>query len=114
MTPYTADVTMRIAEHFEANGIAVATVASFLEPSDIVVASISESSIAEAVRQVDSDDVDAVFISCTSLRSFGILATLESELGKPVVSSNQAFGWHLHRLAGIADPMPGLGQLLVS
>jgi len=50
-------------------------------------------------------------VSCTSLRTFGIVADLEEELGRPVVSSNQALAWHLHRLAGVQDAVPGLGTL---
>lgn len=114
VTPYTAEVTRSIGRHFDHEGIEVGAVASFLEANDLVVARISEASIAAAVREIDSDDVDAVFVSCTSLRSFGILETLEAELGKPVVSSNQAFAWHLHRLAGIEDEFEGFGQLLRS
>ena len=53
----------------------------------------------------------AVFVSCTSLRTFGIVADLEAELGGPVVSSNQALAWHLHRLAGVQDALPGFGTL---
>ena len=50
-------------------------------------------------------------MSCTSLRLFGIAEALEDELDIPVVSSNLAFGWHLLRLAGIDDHLPGLGSL---
>ncbi|GIT01181.1 MAG: hypothetical protein CM1200mP26_28930 [Acidimicrobiales bacterium] len=55
--------------------------------------------------------LDAVFVSCTSLRAYGVAADLESELGVAVVSSNLAFGWHLLRLAGINDQLEGLGRL---
>ena len=50
-------------------------------------------------------------MSCTSLRTFGVIASLEAELGRPVVSSNQAFTWHLLRLANIEDRVPSLGTL---
>ena len=55
--------------------------------------------------------LEAVFVSCTSLRSFGITNSLEDELGIPVLSSNLVFGWHLLRLAGIDDRLPGFGSL---
>ena len=50
-------------------------------------------------------------MSCTSLRTFGVIASLEAQLGRPVVSSNQAFIWHLLRLASIEDRVPRLGPL---
>ena len=37
---------------------------------------------------------------------------LEAELGRPVVTSNQAALWCALRTAGIADAIPGLGRLL--
>ncbi len=112
VTPYTADVTAPVVELFKANGIDVDAFGSFNESRDHVVAMISPESIAAGVKHVVSDsDVEAVFISCTSLRTFSIIDELESALGKPVVSSNLALSWHLLRLAGIDDTIAGLGTL---
>ncbi len=115
VTPYTADVTVPIVEHFESAGLTVTAVGSFLEPSDLVVGRISERSIADAARHIaELEECDSVFISCTSLRSFGIVEDLEAELGIPVVSSNLALLWRLLRLAGVDDDVPGLGTLFRS
>ena len=112
ITPYTEDVTAPIAQHFAANGLEVTAVGSFLESSDLVVARISEQSVADAVQAITAQtECDAVFVSCTSLRTFGIIEDLESELGIPVVSSNLALLWRLLRLAGISDRVPGHGAL---
>jgi maleate isomerase len=56
-------------------------------------------------------DVDAVFVSCTSLRVAEHVAAFEAELGKPVTSSNHAMAWHALRLAGVADRIPAFGRL---
>ena len=132
VTPYSAEVTAGIVGHLTRKGLAVAVVGSFLEESDSVVARITEESVAAAVIQLVASDqaraepvretgaaragggaggLDAVFVSCTSLRAFGIVEDLEADLGIPVVSSNLAFGWHLLRLAGVEDAIPGLGRL---
>lgn len=112
VTPYTADVTTPIVDHFSRHGLDVVAAGSFLEPSDLVVACITEESIANGVRHVAaSDSCDAVFVSCTSLRTLRILETLEEQIGVPVVSSNQAFFWHLLRLAGVEDGFAGFGSL---
>jgi maleate isomerase len=39
---------------------------------------------------VDRDDAEAIFISCSALRSVEIVVELERPVGKPVVVSNQA------------------------
>lgn len=112
VTPYTADVTGPIAQHFADAGLEVTALGSFLEPSDLVVARISEASIAEGVRTIAGRaDCDAVFVSCTSLRSMAAADALEREVAMPVVSSNIALLWHLLRLAGVTDDVPGRGSL---
>ncbi len=55
---------------------------------------------------------DAVLISGTGLPTAGVLDTLERELGKPVLSSNQAFLWRALRVAGVRTPVRGFGRLL--
>ncbi len=112
ITPYNADVTRRMAALYEERGIAVTSIASFLEEDDDLVGRIDEASVAEAVRTVAGEsDADAVFVSCTSLRAFGVIDDLEAEVGRPVVSSNQALSWHLLRLAGLEGELPGPGRL---
>ncbi len=53
-----------------------------------------------------------VFISCTNLASLGVIQRLEDELGKPVITSNQACFWACLRRLGLRDPVQGYGRLL--
>jgi len=113
VTPYSEDVTWPIVDYFEQAGLEVVSVGSFLEPSDFNVARISEASISAGVRTIAAaKECDAVFVSCTSLRSLSIIPALEAELGIPVVSSNQALIWKLLRLAGVDDSVEDRGSLL--
>jgi maleate isomerase len=112
VTPYTPDVTQAMQDRFEEAGIQVTTVGSFYQDSDEVVGRIDPTAILEAAISVgSSDEVDGVFISCTSLRAAGIIDQAEAALGKPVTASNHALGWHLLRLAGIEDAVDGFGRL---
>lgn len=114
VTPYSAEVTAPVVDQFARAGLGVSAVGSFLETSDLVVGRITEGSVGAAVSQVAAvDECDAVFVSCTSLRTFGIVGRLENELGKPVVSSNLALTWRLLRLGGVDDPVEGLGELFL-
>lgn len=54
----------------------------------------------ELVRSADSDQADAVLISCTNLPTYEILDQLEQDLGKPVISANQATVWAALRQRG--------------
>lgn len=60
----------------------------------------------------DVPAAEAIVISGTGLPTAGIVERLEKDLGKPVVTSQQASLWRALRLAGLADRVPGFGRLL--
>jgi maleate cis-trans isomerase len=72
---------------------------------------VPETRIMELARSVDQSEADALVISCTDFPAFGLIEDLESELGKPVITSNQATLWATLRAAGIEDKLSELGQL---
>ena len=59
-----------------------------------------------------NDSADAYFLSCANIQSIDVIEQLERDLGKPVVTSNQAALWCSLRTAGIRDDVSGLGALL--
>ena len=112
LTPYTRDVNAGIQTFIEAAGFTVPVFASFNEPSDTVVGAISPASIRAAVHRVaEAAEMDAVFVSCTSVRLFDQLDALEAEIGLPLTSSNHALLWNTLRTAGITDRIEGMGRL---
>lgn len=112
VTPYAVSVTQAMQDNLQAAGFAVTAVATFNQSDDFTVARIDAQSLYEAVMVMGGrDDCDGVFISCTSLRALPIIAKAEAELGKPVLSSNQVFIWHLMRLAGLSTVPEGAGTL---
>jgi len=112
LTPYVESVNHWMCDYIEARGIEVPVFGSFNHEDDNEVARIDGASLTAAVEQLGAQDVDAVFVSCTSVRVAYLIAGLEAKLGKPVISSNQAMVWHALRLAGIRDALPGWGRLL--
>lgn len=112
ITPYTDEINQHLRNHLRQNQFEVPVMGSWHEPVDAKVGRISPASIRNAVLDLgQSNRVDAVFISCTNLRALTLLGELEHKLGKPVISSNAALGWHCLRLAGINDPLPQYGNL---
>ncbi|HEY8477118.1 MAG TPA: aspartate/glutamate racemase family protein, partial [Chloroflexota bacterium] len=63
-------------------------------------------------EEVWDPQADAVFISCTNLCALDAIGPLESDLGVPVVTSNQATFWGALRALGCGDPVKGFGRLL--
>ncbi|MCG3267176.1 Asp/Glu racemase [Yoonia sp. I 8.24] len=112
VSPYVADVALPIQQAFVETGFAVPHSLSFGEEIEQRVARIDPASIHAAALDVGQHaDVDAVFLSCTNLRTLDIITDLEAQLGKPVVSSNQALAWHMARSAGVALATGFPGQL---
>jgi maleate isomerase len=113
LTPYVEQVNEMMRGYLEARNIAVPAIGSFYREDDGEVARISPASIKSAVVELGRHgEVDAVFVSCTTLRVAEIAQSAEDLLGKPVISSNLALAWHSLRLAGYNEPVPGWGALL--
>lgn len=112
LTPYTDDVNEGIRAYIERSGFQVPVMGSFKEIDDLLVARISPASImAAAGKLVQNADVDALFVSCTSMRIALFAEELERQIGVPVTSSNHAMAWHCLRLAGVDDRLPQFGRL---
>lgn len=112
VSPYIETVCLPMQQAFEAGGVKVSQTLSFGEEQEARVARIDPSSIYQAACAAGADpEVEAVFLSCTNLRTFDILADLEAKLGKPVLSSNQALAWHMAQMAGAGPLHPSLGRL---
>ena len=100
VSPYVKEVIAPMRALLEAQGIETVLELSFDQEEDRKVARIAEESTLEAVEKAaKSASCDAIFVSCTNLRTFGILQEAERRAGCPVVSSNQALVWHLLKLA---------------
>ncbi|GAA4132835.1 aspartate/glutamate racemase family protein [Aminobacter aganoensis] len=111
LTPYIATINHSLRDAFTARGLDIPVMGSFNEPDDNLVARITTAAIEKAILDVGSEECDAVFVSCTSLRVARIAERVEAKLGKPVTSSNHAMAWHMLRLGGYDKPIEGLGKL---
>lgn len=110
-TPYTDEVTELEARTFEALGYEVVAWASGGITGVADIQDCPPEISYRRARDVDRPEADAVFISCTGLRTIENLAKLEADLGKPVISSNQATVAEALRLLGVHDVRPGFGSL---
>lgn len=114
LTPYSGRLTELVHRLLEANGVSV-TAARHLELlTDAEMTQVAPSSLREALLALDSEESDAAVLGCSALRTLdtGFLDQLEADLGKPVISSQQAFLWHLLRQVDIQDRPYGFGSLL--
>lgn len=108
-TPYIDEITQKEKEFLECKGFTVVDIKGLglLTNTDIGTQKDEKAYIlAKSLKKAD-----AIFVSCTNFRTFGIIETLEEERGIPVVSSNSASLWRALQVAGKRDTLQ-LGRLL--
>lgn len=113
LSPYVADVSDRLRGALAEQGVESPAFGSFNEPSEAKVVRIAGPSIeAAAADLADQSDAQAIFLSCTNLRTLDVIASIEARTGLPCLSSNQVLAWHMAQLAGVSADIPGqLGKL---
>ncbi|NOC82182.1 aspartate/glutamate racemase family protein [Ruegeria sp. HKCCD6428] len=103
LSPYIEEVNAPLRAAFSENGITMDVFGTFGQAEEAKVARISVQSVIEAATELGSDpSVEAVFISCTNLRTIEAIPEIRKRIGKPVLSSNQSLAWHMGRL-NLAD-----------
>lgn len=112
VTPYPDFVNSLEEEFLRANGVEV----SVMRGLQLELLEINEQppQVARdlAINTCRGADCDGVFCSCTAFRTIEIIEEVEKELGKPMISSNQATMWLMLKRAGIKKPVSGFGRLL--
>lgn len=110
-TPYIDEITKLEVDFLQAAGYEVTNWkgGGIIETADIQECR-PEVSYRRA-REVDNDRAEAIFISCTGFRTIEHIAKLESDLGKPVITSNQATFAESLRILGVNEVAPGFGSL---
>ena len=103
-TPYVASVTERLAGFLAEAG--VSTVSSAELGLQAEIWKVPYSTTARLVRDADCAEAEAVFVSCTNLPTYDLIAPLERELGKPVLTANQVTMWAALAIAGAAPVGP--------
>ncbi|MEM3734788.1 MAG: aspartate/glutamate racemase family protein [Nitrososphaerales archaeon] len=111
-TPYSDTLNIKEKEFLEAHGIRVLNIKGlgFIEGEDLHTQ--PPTITYNLARKVNLPNAEAVFISCTDFKSISVIAKLESELKKPVVSSNTATMWAALRKVGYKGAISGYGRLL--
>ena len=106
LTPYLEQTAAPMVEYFMRHGFTVTNAHCFGLEDDRDMARISVPTIIEAAVAADTDNADALFLSCTALKAVEAIDEIEKRVGKPVVTSNQATAWALARLGGLHDHKP--------
>ncbi|MBW0118158.1 aspartate/glutamate racemase family protein [Pseudonocardia abyssalis] len=110
VTPYVDSLTDLLGAFLAAHGITSTSAVGLGLLGQIWRVSYEE--VVAAARAADRPDAEAVFISCTNLATYDVIAPLERELGKPVLTANQVTMWAALQAIGV--PALGPGQRLIA
>jgi maleate isomerase len=112
---FTDEFDQKGATYFRERGFEVVHVSHLMpaievpHPNTGSVASPAE--IYEWVRQHVPSSAQAVFIGGNALRAIGVIAALEDDLRRPVLTANQVSLWYALRVAGAEVSVDDYGQL---
>ncbi|MFC9835274.1 hypothetical protein ACFVKB_15800 [Rhodococcus sp. NPDC127530] len=123
-TYYSRELSERYTQFLEAGGIRVLTIKNWVDqkrfPDEESVdgrnlwypASYAYKSAREVAEE--APEADCIIMSGAAVHTMDIIAPLEADLGKPVISSDSAFFWKLLSLLGVRETSGGWGSLLDS
>ena len=103
VSPYSATVTEVLKNYLEKQSFQITDIICFNEDNDSIVAKISEHDTLRAIIDVNDSSNDAVFASCTNLKTFNIINEAEKSIKKPVISSNLALAWNMLNISGVKN-----------
>ncbi|NBY63764.1 MAG: maleate cis-trans isomerase [Betaproteobacteria bacterium] len=89
-SPYEPWLNERVKIYLELAGFEVLAIAGLGTQAH---GSISAPVIKALAHEVMRTNTEALFISCSNFRTLSLITELENELGRPVITSNQASMW---------------------
>lgn len=115
-TPYMPYINEREVSFLEEEGFSVCAFMGLglgeTEAERFAIRKVPPEAVFRMAREVDRPQADAIFISCTSLPTARLIESMEAQIGKPVVTSNQATFWNVMRMLNLRVRIGGAGRLL--
>jgi maleate isomerase len=113
VTPYLKPLTRLVERYLNANGIDVIDAISLEVSDNIEVGRLDPAQLVQLSHQLDAADADAVVISaCVQMPSLPVVATVEEQLGIPVLSAATATVFDTLSSLGLEPRVPDAGSLL--
>ncbi len=112
-SPFKSEVNEKLVTFLEDNNFKVAGMKALdPAPSPEEVVRLPTTVAYRLAKEALQPNSDCVFICATDLPTIEVIDALEKDLGKPVVSTNQAVLWDMLRLIGMKPSIVGFGSLL--
>jgi maleate isomerase len=108
-TPYIDEINQKEKTFLESQGFTVEAIEGMGIKDNREIGNLNSEEIYSQAASLP--DADALFLSCTNMRTFDSIQPLEATRGVTVISSNSATLWNALRVMG-EGPVSHLGRLL--
>jgi maleate isomerase len=112
VTPYFPVAEQHLAGYFDEIGYRCLGYRHLQTTTPLGIAEINAERISRALRELDSNDIEAIVQFGANMPMVRFAAAAELWLGKPVIAVNAATYWHALRQNNISDKVFGCGRLL--
>ena len=111
-SPYVGEINRKATTFLEDFGFeTVKTVDIGRNLSNYGQGELKPDEVYQLALRADHPNAEAIVMSCTDMRSVEVIERVEQTLGKPVVTSNQAMIFALHKTLALNDPNFKPGRL---
>ena len=110
-TPYSKKLNDEVVDYFKKENFIVTSNSYFDISIDSDIAKVDPNYLFNVVKNMELEEAEAIFISCTNLPALSIIDKLEKKLNKIVLCSNQVLIWDTLQSIGKNNSIQGFGKL---
>ena len=110
-TPYTKKINESIVNYFKKENIIINSLTYLDIDYDLDIGKVDEDYLFDVLSEIDLEDSNALFVSCTALPVLSIIDKLEKKLNKIILSSNQTLIWDTLKQINYKEKIEGYGRL---
>ena len=113
-TPYSKKLNDEVLDFFKKENFEIKANSYFNIESDIDIGKVDPNYLYEVLSNMNLNNAEVLFVSCTALPVLSIINKLEEKLNKVVLSSNQTLIWDSLNAIGYKNNIEGFGKLFNS
>ena len=115
-TPHEDTLNERMKAFLELSGFKVLKIQGYGVRKNADLTDMDEHSAYKIAKRLyeQAPEADGIFVPCPRWPTITDVDLLEREIGKPVVTSCQAYIWHALKMAKVKQEVAGYGQLMAS
>ncbi len=110
-TPYPKKLNDEVLEYFKSEGFEITSNFYFDIAADYDIGKVDQNYLYTVLSEIDLNEAEALFVSCTALPVLPIIDKLEKKLNTIVLSSNQTLIWDTLQKIKKNNSVKGFGKL---